>query len=121
MDAFPYLGRTIAYNISNWVAVYHNLKKAKQRWWVISKVMAKTGAMVQDYGMIYKSADQKVLLFGSESWVAMGEILKVLEVFHHQAARQITGMTAQHMEDGDWEYPTVTDALEAAGLWPIKK
>ena len=30
-EAFPYLGRTITYNNSNWEAVYQNLRKARRR------------------------------------------------------------------------------------------
>ena len=48
-------------------------------------------------------------------------ILKVLEVFHHQAARAIVVMTDQYTDGGDWEYPMVNDALEAAGNWTIKE
>ena len=49
-----------------------------------------------------------------------GEMLKVLEGFHHQAAWRISGMTARNTEDREWEYPQVADALEAAGIWQIK-
>ena len=88
---------------------------------MISKVLTKTGAKVQARGMIYKSVAQKVLLYGSESWGVIGAILKVLDGFHHREAQRITGMKAWHAEYGDWEYPSVDDALEAAGLWPIKE
>ena len=30
-------------------------------------------------------------------------------------------MTDRHAEDGEWEYPTVADTMEAAGLWTIKE
>ena len=42
-------------------------------------------------------------------------MLKVLEGFHHWEARRITGMTAKCVADGEWEYPLVVAALEAAG------
>ena len=44
-----------------------------------------------------------VILYGSESWVVMGAMLKVLEGFHHRAARRIAGMTDRRAEDGEWE------------------
>ena len=87
---------------------------------MISKVLTNTGAKVQARGMIYKSVAQKVLLYGSESWGVIGAILKVLDGFHHREAQRIAGMKAWHAEYGDWEYPSVDDALEAAGLWSIK-
>ena len=100
MDAFPYLGRTIAYNIIDLAAVYQNLRKAQQCWWIISKVMPKTGATARDHGMLYKAVTQTVLVYMIKSWVMMGDMLKVLEVLHHQVARRIVGMTAWHTAYG---------------------
>ena len=48
-------------------------------------------------------------------------MLKLLTVFHNQAARRIAGMTDQCTEVREWEYPPVADALEYAGIWPIKE
>ena len=48
-------------------------------------------------------------------------MLKVLEGFHHQAARRIIGMKATHGVGGEWEYPPVAAALEAAGKYPIRE
>ena len=50
-----------------------------------------------------------------------GVILKVLEGFHHQVDRQIAVMMDRHTEYGEWEYPPVADALEDAGIFPIKE
>ena len=47
-------------------------------------------------------------------------MLNVLEGFNHRAARRIAGMKAMRVEDRDWEYPPVSAAMEAAGLWEIK-
>ena len=48
-----------------------------------------------------------------------GEMLKVLEGFHHQGAQRITGTTTKHGVGGEWEYPPVVEAMETAGLHPI--
>ena len=93
--AFPYLGRTVAYNNSNWAALYHNLWKARRRWGVVGKVVTKTGATVRAQGILYKSIIQSVLLYGSNRWVVMGSMLKLLEVFHHWPVSRISGMTAR--------------------------
>ena len=71
---------------------------------MIARVMAKTGATVRERGMMYKAVDQSVIMYVSEIWVATGEILKVLEGFHHWVERRITGMTATHGAGGEWEY-----------------
>ena len=48
-----------------------------------------TGATLQVRGVIYKAVSHVVLLYGSNIWMLMGVVLKVLEVFHHQASRRI--------------------------------
>ena len=63
---------------------------------MISQVLEKTVAMVQSRWMMYKVVDQLVILCSSDSWVVVGVILKVLEEFHHRAARRKTGMMATH-------------------------
>ena len=79
---------------------YHNLLKAWQRWVVIFKLLTKMGAMVCSHGMMYKAVSQTVLLYGSESWVVTVSMLKVMEVFHHRAARRIAVMMAWREEGG---------------------
>ena len=46
--SFPYLVRTVAYNNSDWVVV-------RRRWGVMGTVVTKTGATVQERGVIYKA------------------------------------------------------------------
>ena len=46
-------------------------------------------------------------------------MLKVLAGSHHRVAQRITGMTAKRGADGEWDYPSVVEAMEAAGLHPI--
>ena len=52
--------------------------------------------------MMYKSVVQSVFLYRSESWVVMGEMIKLIEGFHHLIARIIMGMTVQRMTGGEW-------------------
>ena len=56
--AFPYLGQIISYNNSDWLEVYHNLSKLQRRWGVISRVMAKTVATLQSWGVVYKAVSK---------------------------------------------------------------
>ena len=68
-EAFPYLRRKIAYNNSNWEAVYLNMRKAWRRWGMVVRVLEKTGATVRTRGAMYKAVVQSVLLYVSKSWV----------------------------------------------------
>ena len=86
-EDFPYLGRKIAYNNSNWAAVYQNLRKARRRWGMVERVMERTGAPVQTWGYMYKAVVQSVILYVREIWVVTGDMLKVLEGFHHWTAQ----------------------------------
>ena len=45
-------------------------------------VLVKRVSMVRARGMIYKEVDQSVLLYGRESWVVTGGVIKVLKGFH---------------------------------------
>ena len=54
-------------------------------------------------------------MYDSESWVATGDMLKVLEGLLHWAYRQIRDMTATFGAGREWEYPPVVAAMEGAG------
>ena len=87
LEAFPYLGRTVAYNNIYWASVYLNLRKFWRRWGIISRVLESMGATVRYRGELYKAGEKLVLLYGRESLVVTGEMLKFLMVYHHQAVQ----------------------------------
>ena len=70
-------------------------------------------------GMFYQAVVAAVLLYGSESWVLPPSALKVLEGFHVEAARRMTGMRPQKRTVGPWIYPKSADVLAAARLRPV--
>ena len=86
---------------------------------MVARVLERTGSLVWARGAMYKAVAQLVLLYGIESWVVTGEILKVLEGLYHQVAQRITGMRVKHRTGGKWEYPSVVEAMEAAGIHTI--
>ena len=71
--------------------------------------------------MMYKAVVQTVLIYGSEIWVVIDAMLKVLEGFHHQVTWRIAGMEARQVGEGGWEWLLVVEALEAVVLRQIKK
>ena len=78
---------------------------------VVEEFFFKTGSAVWARGMLYNSFVQSVLLYKSNSLVVMVEMIKVLEGFHHQVARRITGMMVQRTTSGEWEWPLVAESL----------
>ena len=102
VDAFPYLSRTIEYKNYDWADVYHSLQKSQRRWEVISKVMVNTGEMVRACGMLYKTVAQTVLLYGRNSCVLKGSMLRLLEGYHYQTAWWIAGIMHQRTKYEEW-------------------
>ena len=111
----------VAMNNSDWPSLYHNLKKAQQRWGMVSKVLDKEGASMRCRGLFYKAVVQSVLLYGCETWVVTDSMVKVLEGFHHRVARRITGRMARRLPSGEWHYPSFKKALRKAGLWSMRE
>ena len=52
---------------------------------MIARVLVKTGSTVRSRRTMYKVVAQLVILYGSEIWVEAGDMIKVLEGFHHRA------------------------------------
>ena len=86
---------------------------------MIARVLERTGAILRAQGEMYKALALSVLLYGSKSWVVIGEMFKVLTKFHYRAVRRITGTTAKHGADSEWDYPVVEEEMDSAGLHPI--
>ena len=61
-----------------------------------------------------------MMLYRIDFSVVMGDMLKVLEGFHHRAAIWIVGMTAHHTTSRVYECTSVANTLENAGICPIK-
>ena len=60
-------------------------------------------------------------MYEIESWVIMNSMMKLLEIFHHLVDQMIAGETDQHIGVEGWEWPNVEEALEAAGICPMKE
>ena len=118
VTSFCYLGRPVTYNDSNWAALYKNLRKARTQWTKLARILVRDGATPRISGLFYKAVVQAVLLYGCETWVISPTMLKMLEGFHHRAARRISGKRPR-LVHGEWIYPPIAEALEIAGLYPI--
>ena len=86
---------------------------------MIARLLERKGATVQAWGGMYKELSQSILLYGREIWVVTREMLKLLTVFRHRAARQIMGMTSKRGAGREWEYPVLDDVMDTTGVHPI--
>jgi hypothetical protein len=117
VTTFKYLGRILTSRDNDWEAAYRNLKKAKQRWATISRILARESASPRISALFYKAVIQTVLLYGSETWVISGEILQLLTSFHHGIARRLTGRFPRPIAESDeWFYPSIRETRHLAGL-----
>jgi hypothetical protein len=74
---FKYLGRITSDNDDDLPAVRDNLKKARQRWARVSRVLIHDGATEKMMGKFYLAVVQSALLYGSVTWV-LSKRMKVL-------------------------------------------
>jgi len=65
---FKYLGRWMSADDSNTTAVVQNLKKARQRWGQLCRLLTRKHANRRVMGLFYKAMVQAVLLYGAETW-----------------------------------------------------
>ena len=77
-------------------------------------------ATVRSQVTMYKALAQSVLLYGRESWVVTGDMLKVLTTCHHQLAQRIAVMTEKCGAGREWEYPAAEEAMDFEGILPIR-
>ena len=55
-----------------------NMSKVQQLWVIVAKVFLNTGAMVRAREMMHKVVVQMVLVYGSDIWVVINLMLKML-------------------------------------------
>ena len=97
-------GRVLSSHNSDWPAVRLNLRKARAKWALVFRILARDGATPRISAFFYKAIVQAVLLFGSETWHVTQSMLNHLSTFHHHAARHISGHRARYRRDtGEWE------------------
>ncbi len=118
---FKYLGRWMSANDSDAMAVTQNLKKARQRWGQLCRLLTRKHANRHMMGLFYKATVQAVLLYAAETWNLMQPLLRMLHSFHHRCACYLTRMRITQLENGEWVCPSSTVARERARLATIEE
>ena len=117
---FKYLGRTFTDNDSDTMCIMENIKKAKQRWNCIAKILKDEGANPRCMAKFYITIVQAVLLYGAESWCITKGDMNKLNSFHLRAVRYLTGKHIRKKSETEWEYPDHTTLLKQCGLLEIE-
>ena len=115
---FKYLGRIISDDDDDTKCIFENLKKAKNRWNCIAKILKREGANAVCMSRFYLTIVQAVLLYGADSWTITKPNMKKLESFHKRATRYMTGKHIRKINDL-WEYPNHEELLKICKLFPV--
>ena len=93
VSAFKYMVRVLSASDDDWPAVIRNLRRARQKWACLSRMLGWEGVYSQTSGMFYTAVVQEILLYGLEAWVMSPRIGKALGGFHHWLIRRLMGRT----------------------------
>ena len=115
VEVFKYLGRDLSADNYDVPAMRYNLRKARQVWARIARVLEKECVPAPVGGMFYQAVVVAVLLYGSESWCLPSSALDILEGFHVEATRRITRIRPR-TRGSTWVYPKSAEVLRAARL-----
>ena len=120
VSEFKYVGRILTSTDNDWPAVAWNLKKARQSWGRMARVLSREGADPKVSRNFYITVTQAVLLFGSETWVMTARMEKALDSFQSRVARKLTGRQPRCGKEGTWYYPLLAGAMKEAGIVRIR-
>ena len=116
---FKYLGQVLMAGDYNWTTVVLNLKKARKSWTRLMRILGREGANPRVSRMKSKVVVQAVLIFRSEVWVLTPRMERDLGSFQHRVARRIIGRQSRRREEGGWDCPPLTKAMEDLGFEEI--
>ena len=74
VDSFKYLVRVLHQEEDNWPEVICNIRRARQVWGRLGKLLRREGAYPILLSKLYRAVVQAVLLFGAETWVLLTEM-----------------------------------------------
>ena len=72
------MGQLLSFDDNDTPVIRRNIKRARQVWGRISKVIAKDSMPASVSGMFYQAVVATVLLYGSETWVIPPHKLRAL-------------------------------------------
>jgi hypothetical protein len=104
---------------SDYPAMHRNLRRAKMKWALLSRVVAREAVPPWAAAIFYKVIVQTVLLYSCECWTITPQLLKILEGFHKRVLRRITGKMPKRVH-GVWVYPPIGEVLARAKMDPIE-
>ena len=118
--SFRYLGRILTDNDDDEECVTDNLRRARQKWGVIAKILKREGANPVCMSRFYLTVVQAVLLYGADTWVIGKRDMGRLRSFHRRAIRHMTGQHIRKGGDDEWEYPDHGELMRKCKLFEME-
>jgi hypothetical protein len=82
VQKFKYLGRMINTEDGDWDTINYNVKRAREAWGALSRVLSVEGASPKQMASVYKAVIQAELIYGPESWALATAMGNTLQSFH---------------------------------------
>lgn len=83
-------------NDDDWLSIMTNIKKEKSLWSQLSKLLKCPKISRKNSSLFFKTVVQKVLLYGSETWVMSGMMKNKLYSFHDGVARSLSDVKGEY-------------------------
>ena len=117
---FKYLGRPLDLWEDDWPAVLRNIRKARQVWGHLGKMLQREGENPEVSTKFYRAVIKALLLlFGVETWVLPVPMARRLEVVHVGFPRQVNKLKAKSLKYDTWRNVSVDRMLQGAGTQPL--
>ena len=113
---FRYLGRVLNDTDDDWPAVAGNIRKAREIWGRLARVLGREGTDPKVSCSFYTAVTQQFLLFRAESWVLTKKMESDLDAFQGRVARRLKGQQPRRGREEEWYHPSLAGALKEAGV-----
>ena len=91
VPTFQYLGRPLYQMDDDWSDVRRNIMSARLVWGRLGTLLQREGSDPKVLTSFYRAVAQKILLYGSKTWVLLPSISKRREGTHTEFLRIFTG------------------------------
>jgi hypothetical protein len=91
VEEFEYLGRVVTKHDKDGPAMMRNRARARAKWASMRRFVVRDAADPKTMATFYRTVVLYVLLYGSESWVLTGDLMRQLRSFHRRCSRGLTG------------------------------
>ena len=103
VSSFKYLGHLLTEDDEYWPSAIDNIWKTRKNWYLLYWILVQEGVYTRALGRFYVAIFQAVFMFGSETWVLITHIRRLLGDFHRSVDKQILDNLPQKWADGTWE------------------